>query len=312
MSSVAVVYSPEYCIHLGGLEKLHAFDVNKYARICRQLEANGLIDAGAVSKPEEVSEEDVLRVHTELFLKSLESAQNIATYLEAPYLAMLPASVLEKRILKPFRYATAGTILAGRLAHEHGIAVNLGGGYHHAKPNAGEGFSVYNDIAIAVRRLRSEGLFSRVLIVDLDVHQGNGTATIFAEDDDVFTFSMHDEAIYPIPKARSNLDVGLAVGTNDETYLALLGEHLPEVFEEASPEVVFYQAGCDTLEEDPLANLTMTKTGIVSRDATVIDACTDRRLPVVMTLGGGYSADAWQVQYESVRGTIERYGLARH
>ena len=307
---VAIVYSPEYCTDLEELEKLHCFDVNKYGRIYGQLQADGVLGPEAVAEPEEVSEEDIRLVHTEVLLKGLEHSHNIATYLEAPYLAMLPISVLRDKILKPFRYATGGTILAGRLAVECGIAVNLGGGYHHAKPSSGGGFNVYNDLAIAIRRLQSDGLFSRVLVVDLDVHQGNGTAVTFADDDDVFTFSMHDESIFPVPKARSNLDVALAIGTDDETYLGLLDEHLPAVFDEARPDMVFYQAGCDTLEDDPLANLSMTQAGIIERDATVIDACVEREIAVAMTLGGGYAPNAWRVQYASVRRIIETYGLA--
>ena len=306
---VAIVYSPGYCTDLGGLEKLHCFDINKYGRIYDQLRADGVLGPEAAAEPEEVSEEDIRLVHTEVLLKSLEHSHNIATYLEAPYLAMLPISVLKDKILKPFRHATGGTILAGRLALECGIAVNLGGGYHHAKPSDGGGFNVYNDLAIAIRKLQSDGLLRRALVVDLDVHQGNGTAVVFADDDDVFTFSMHDDSIFPIPKARSSLDVGLAIGTDDETYLGLLKEHLPAVFDEARPEMVLYQAGCDTIQDDPLANLSMTQTGIVERDAMVIDACVEHEIPVAMTLGGGYAPDSWHVQYASIRNLIETYGL---
>jgi histone deacetylase 11 len=158
--------------------------------------------------------------------------------------------------------------------------------------------------------LRQEGLIRRAAVVDLDVHQGNGTAVIFSGDDDVFTFSMHQAGIYPIPKAKSDLDVELPAGTDDEAYLRELARCLPVVLAKAQPEIVFLQAGCDTLSADPLAHLKMTPHGIVRRDAMVIDACAARDIPVVMTLGGGYSKQAWRAQYGSVKRTILKYGLA--
>jgi len=308
---VALVYSPEYLVRLWGLEKLHSFDVNKYEKIRRQLERDGLLGASDLHRPDEASREDILLVHTEEYLEKLKSSHNVGWYLEAPFLAALPGSVVDSRILKPFRSASGGTILAGRLALCHGIAVNIGGGYHHAKPDAGEGFNVYADIAVAIRRLQSEGLIRRSAVVDLDVHQGNGTATIFSGESGVFTFSMHEGNIFPVPKAKSDLDVELAAATDDATYLGLLREHLPGVLDRARPDLVIFQAGCDTLAADPLANLAMTKEGIVERDATVIDECVRREIPVAMTLGGGYAPDSWKVQYASIRRTIETYGLAR-
>lgn len=308
---VALVYSPEYLIDLWGFERLHSFDVNKYEKIRRELERDGLLRESDLHRPDEASREDLLLVHSEEHLERLKSAHNVGWYLEAPFLAALPGRIVDARILKPFRCATGGTILAGRLALRHGVAVNIGGGYHHAKPDAGEGFNVYADIAIAIRRLRSEHLVRRSAVVDLDVHQGNGTATVFSADASVFTFSMHEGDIFPIPKAKSSLDVELVCGTDDATYLRLLREHLPGVLEHARPDLVFFQAGCDTLGGDPLANLAMTKEGIVERDAMVIDECVRREIPVAMTLGGGYAPDSWKVQYASIRRTIETYGLAR-
>lgn len=239
----------------------------------------------------------------------MKDSKMVARYIEAPIVAAAPAGLVDAAVLNAFRYATGGTVLAGRLALKHGIAVNLAGGYHHAKPDAGEGFNVYADMAIAIRALRKEGLIGRALIVDLDVHQGNGSAVIFAGDDNVFTFSMHEGDIYPIPKEKSDLDVELSAGTGDKEYLRLLSEHLRQVMEAAGPDIVFLQAGCDTLDGDPLARLKMTPEGIVRRDAMVIDLCAKRGIPVVMCLGGGYGENAWLVQYDSVRRTIEKYGL---
>lgn len=307
---VAVVYSKHYQISLAGFERLHPFDIHKYGRIYLKLQTDGLLRPEDVFVPQPASDEQVLLVHTPAFLAGLNDPAAVARYLEAPMVRLLPPAAVAAGVVSPFRWATGGTIHAGRLAVEHGIAVNLAGGYHHAKPDAGEGFNVFNDLAIAIRVLRQEGRARRALVVDLDVHQGNGTAEIFAGEADVFTFSMHEGGIYPIPKARSDLDVELPAGIGDEAYLRILRRHLPRVFEAARPDVVFLQAGCDTLQGDPLAHLAMTPEGIVRRDAMVIDACAARGVPVAMTLGGGYSKGAWRAQCASVARTIRVHGLA--
>ncbi len=307
---VAVVYSREYQIDLGGLERLHSFDIHKYARIYRALVASGALRPPDVFVPRPVTEEQILRVHTPAFVASLRSSAAVGRYLEQPKIGKLPPRVADAAIVRAFRHATGGTVLAGRLALRHGVAINLAGGYHHAKPDTGEGFCIYNDIAIAIRDLRAAGRIRRALVVDLDVHQGNGTAECFAGDNGVFTFSMHEGDIYPIPKATSDLDIELPAGTGDEETLRILARTLPKLFEQARPELVVLQAGCDTLAGDPLARLAMTPEGIVRRDAMVIDECVRRGVPVAVTLGGGYGRDAWRAQYASVLRTLIRHGSA--
>jgi len=307
---VAVVYSARYQIDLGGGERLHPFDIRKYAEIYLQLNLDGLLRPEDVFVPEEISQADLLRVHTPEYLESLGSSAAVGRHLEAPFVAILPAPLLDYGLLRPFRYATGGTLLASRLALSHGIAVNIGGGYHHAKPASGGGFCIYADMPVAIRTLQAEGLIRRALVVDLDVHQGNGTAVCFAGDPSVYTFDMHEGDIYPWPKEHCSLDVELPPGTGDARYLKTLRDHLPAVFAAAQPDIVFLQAGCDVLAGDPLARLALTREGIVARDAAVIDACVQRQMPVVMVLGGGYSEQAWVVQCASIRRTIETYGLA--
>jgi histone deacetylase 11 len=306
---VAVVYSANYQIDLGGGERLHPFDIHKYAKIYLQLNLDGLLRPDDVFVPEEISTADLLRVHTPEYLDSLRSSTAVGRHLEAPFVAVLPAPVLDYGLLRPFRYATGGTVLAARLALARGIAVNLGGGYHHAKPASGGGFCLYADMPVAIRTLQAEGLIRRALVVDLDVHQGNGTAVCFAGDPSVFTFDMHQGNIYPFPKEQCSLDVELPAGMNDERYLKTLRDRLPAVLAEARPDIVFLQGGVDVLLGDPLAALAMSQEGVVARDATVIDACVQRKIPIVMVLGGGYCPEAWAAQYASIRRTILTYGL---
>jgi histone deacetylase 11 len=310
-NGVAIVYSKHYQMSLGGLEHLHSFDIHKYAKIYLKLNSSGLLKPEEVFVPKAVSEDEILLVQTREFLNSLKDSRTVARYLEAPFAAFVPNGLLDAAVLSAFRYSTGGTILASRLALKHGVAINIGGGYHHAKPNAGEGFCIYADMPIAIRVLQKEKLIARAMVIDLDVHQGNGTAICFDGDDSVFTFSMHQGNIYPNPKETSDLDIELKSGTDDETFLKILSKNLGVAIDRAKPDIVILQAGCDTLKGDPLASLAMSLEGIVKRDAMVIDECVKRKIPVVMTLGGGYSKQAWEVQYASIARTLKTHGLTQ-
>lgn len=306
--SICIVYSDAYQIRLGGKEKLHPFDINKYQRIYMQLVRDGLLSPRDVHVPQPISRRDLLRVHTPAYLDELTRPGMIARYLEFGPLAIVPAGFSDAAILQPFRAATGGTVLASRLALTHGIAINLGGGYHHAEPDRGGGFCIYADMPIAIRVLQDEGLIERALVVDLDVHQGNGTALCVAAGDDVYTLDLHQSGIYPIPKERNDRDVPLAAGMTDDAYLAVLGDELPRAFEAADPDIVFYQSGVDGLAGDPLADFALTIDGMVARDEFVIAEAQRRSVPIVMVLGGGYSQDAWRAQYRSVRNLLEQNG----
>ncbi|MGQ9649795.1 MAG: histone deacetylase family protein [Phycisphaerae bacterium] len=294
---VCVVYSQRYQIDLGGFERLHSFDINKYAKIYLQLVTDGLIRPEDVYVPAEIGREDLLRVHTPEYLARLRQPAVLARWLESGWVVLMLPTVADAAILRPFRHATGGTVLAARLAVRHGIAVNLGGG-----------FCIYADMPIAIRVLQSEGLIRRALVVDLDAHQGNGTARCVAGDDHVFTFDMHENDIYPFPKETNDLDIALPAGTDDNEYLNLLSGHLPDVFERAKPDIVFLQAGADVLAGDRLARLRLTPEGIIERDRLVFDETVRRKVPIVMVLGGGYSPQAWRIQYRSIRRVIERHG----
>ena len=301
-----IVYSDRYLIRLDGLEKLHPFDTHKYGRIFDRLVLDGLAGPENTHAPEPASEKDLLRVHTRRYLTSLDGAIGVSEALEFPELGRVPASLLRESVVTPHRFAAGGTILAARMALKNPVAINLGGGYHHAVPDRGEGFCLFADVPAAIRSLQSDGSIRRALIVDLDVHQGNGSAVIFADDDSVFTFSMHQRDIYPIPKEFSDCDVELEAGCDDANYLGLLSETLPKVFALAEPDIVFLLAGCDVLSGDPLAGLSITADGVIRRDWLVVEFCLDHRVPAVMTLAGGYSPESWRVQYESVRNIIRK------
>jgi acetoin utilization deacetylase AcuC-like enzyme len=187
-------------------------------------------------------------------------------------------------------YAVGGTLAATRSALTNGYSSNLAGGTHHAFADRGEGFCVLNDVATAIRALRAQKLFRRAAIVDCDVHQGNGTATIFADDNDTFTFSMHGANNYPLFKAHSTLDVELPDGTQDVEYLESLARHLPGVFAH-DPEIVFYLAGADPFASDKLGRLALSIAGLRQRDAYVLNECYEREIPIVTVMSGGYGKD---------------------
>ena len=306
--NVSIVYSPGYLIDLGGLEKLHPFDIRKYEKIHNSLIADGLLSDEETLKPAPLTQEDLLLIHTPEYLEDLKARKKVAQYLEAPALRFAPLS-LDRAVLEPFRRASGGTLLAARQALQSGIGINLGGGYHHAKPDRGEGFCLYADVPIAIRKLQAESLIKRAIVIDVDVHQGNGTIVCLPDDDSTFTFSMHQGDIYPIPKETGDRDVELSGGMEDQEYLEILAEHLPKILADADADICFIVGGCDPLDGDPLASLKMTHEGIVKRDHAIIQACAERNLPVVLTLSGGYSPDAWRSQYLSIKNLIEEYGL---
>jgi histone deacetylase 11 len=302
----AVVYSKNYLINLMGFERLHPFDIKKYQKIYDQLKRDGLLDENKTHQPQEVLESELLLIHQQEYLNKLKVKRNVAAYLEADVLNRLPVS-LDRGILRPFRYASGGTILAGRKALKYGIGINIGGGYHHAKPHKGEGFCIYADVPIAIRVLQKEEKIKRALIIDVDAHQGNGTIACLPDDDSTYTFSMHGGSIYPIPKEIGDWDIELNAGTRDEMFLEKLGDALPKLFDRAKPDIVFIIGGCDTLENDPLGAMSMTEEGLAKRDMMIVDHCVAEKVPVVLTLAGGYSDNAWHAQYMSLKGILHKY-----
>jgi len=245
--------------------------------------AKGIADPTDIVAPEAAGDEDVLRVHTAEYVHKLKTDTLSASErmrLELPF---------SPKVVEAFWLAAGGSILAARFALQDGFGVNIGGGFHHAYPAHGEGFCMLNDVAIAARCLQSDGAAARVMVVDTDVHQGNGTAYIFANDSSVFTFSIHQERNYPAPKPPSDLDIDLADGVGDEEYLHELRRGLDESFGRFSPGLIIYVAGADPYREDQLGGLSLTIAGLRQRDDLVFAEARRRGVPVAVTLAGGYA-----------------------
>lgn len=306
LSPIPVVYSPDYKISVFGMEKLHPFDIAKYDKIYAALKKDGIVDGTNTHDPKALTDEELLLIHTKQYLVNLKDVSLVARDLEAPVLKIIPKKKLDKMIVTPFKKASGGTLLAARLALKNGtkMAFNLGGGYHHAKPEKGEGFCIIADVPIAIRKLQKEGLIKKALIIDTDIHQGNGTIACLKNDPSTFTFSLHEGGIYPMPKEKGDLDISLHAGITDQAYLQTLEKSLKDLFQKSKPDIVFHVAGCDALAKDPLANGKMTHEGIAKRDALIVSFCKKHNVPYVMTLSGGYSKDAWNAQYKSIKNLI--------
>jgi acetoin utilization deacetylase AcuC-like enzyme len=260
----------------------HRFPVAKYAMLREAVIAEGIVAADRVLDPERVELSALELVHSPDYLRRFS-----AGLLEPAEVRLLGFPWSEALVERSLR-AVGGTIAAARHALTHGIAMNLAGGTHHAFPDHGEGFCVFNDVAVAIRLLQRERLVRRAAVVDLDVHQGNGTHAIFAGDGDVYTFSMHGGKNYPFHKVAGTLDLELADGTGDERYLAELHDALPRVLAAAAPDLVVYIAGADPHEGDQLGRLSLTFDGLARRDSFVLQSCREVGIPVAITIGGGY------------------------
>jgi len=275
------VYHEEYWMLKTGK---HVFPVRKYRLIQERLASLGARKDNFL-EPEQVSFETLGFVHAEKYLRKIQTGTLTRDELQALELPFSPELVAFSRL------SVGGTILAAESALAEGLSVHVGGGFHHAFADHGEGFCLLNDTAVAVEKLQREGRVGRVMIVDCDVHQGNGTASIFKNRADVFTFSIHQMDIYPSEKQTSTLDVGLWTGDGDRAFLEAMSAHFPKLFREYRPDLVFYLAGADPLAGDQLGGLTMTKTGLMARDRIVLEGALLLKVPVAVLLAGGYAHD---------------------
>ncbi len=277
-----IIYHPDY---VAALPDNHRFPMPKFRLLCELLLSDGVIDPSQIHTPKLPPREWIESVHD-------------AAYVEAYCHGTLDPKA-QRRIGLPWSQALAnrtciaigGSVLTAQMALSHGLACNTAGGTHHAFPSFGSGFCIFNDLAIAARMIRQLGLAETILIVDLDVHQGDATALIFQDDPQVFTFSMHCQANFPARKQTSDLDVPLEIGIEDEEYLQILAHHLPDLLSTVQPDLVIYDAGVDPHIDDRLGKLALSDTGLWRREMQVLTTCVSQGYPVAGIIGGGYCDD---------------------
>ncbi|MGB8525105.1 MAG: histone deacetylase [Candidatus Acidiferrales bacterium] len=274
-----LVYHGRYDLKLGA----HVFPSQKYGLVHDKLIADQIAAPDDFLAPQPASDADILRVHSQDYMYKLKNGSLSAAEIlrmEIPY---------SKELVEACWLAAGGSILAGQRALADGWSASIGGGFHHAYADHGEGFCVIHDVAVAIRRLQFDRAIETAMVVDTDVHQGNGTASIFGGDGDVFTLSIHQENNYPYPKPPSTVDIDLPDGIGDEDYLSILEKHLWAAFHDFKPQILFYVAGADPYREDQLGGLALTMEGLARRDALVFDYARRNGVPVAITLAGGYA-----------------------
>jgi acetoin utilization deacetylase AcuC-like enzyme len=274
-----LIYHPQYDLNLG----VHVFPSQKFRLIAETLLSEKIATRDDFLEPEKAADEDLLRVHTPEWVTKLKTGTLTASdimKLEIPYSSELREAVW---------LAAGGSILAGQSALRDGFACNIGGGFHHAYPNHGEGFCAIHDVAVAIRRLLHDKSIQRAIVVDTDVHHGNGTAAIFAKDPTVFTLSIHQENNYPAHKPPSTVDINMDDRADDAEYLDALLPAVERALNEFRPDILFYIGGADPFCEDQLGGLSLTKKGLLERDRRVFEQARKRSIPVVTTLAGGYA-----------------------
>ena len=275
-----IAYSP---IYKYSLPEGHRFPMMKYELLPEQLLYEGTIDEDNFFHPEALTESTILRTHDSEYWQKLKDLS-----LSAKEIRKI-GFPLSKELITRGTHISQGTIDCALFAQRYGVALNIAGGTHHAFADRGEGFCLLNDIAIASNHLLDQGLARQILVIDLDVHQGNGTAKIFEEEPRVFTFSMHGAKNYPTKKEKSDLDIGLPDKTEDKLFLETLYNTLPALLDQVQPDFIFYLSGVDILATDKLGRLSMTQQGCKRRDQFVFEACHRHQIPVAVSMGGGYS-----------------------
>jgi acetoin utilization deacetylase AcuC-like enzyme len=276
-----IVFHPAY---EASLPDGHRFPMRKYGRLAEIVAEDGLAPLGFVT-PEPASADLLAQAHSRAYVEAV-LAQAVSRAIERDI--GLPVS---ETVVRRSRASVGGTLLAARLALSEGLAGSTAGGSHHARREQGAGFCVFNDVAVAARALRADGAISRALVVDLDVHQGDGTADCLAYDPDLFTLSIHGERNYPTRKIAGDLDIGLADGLEDAAYLDLLAARLPPLLDGLRPDLVFYNAGVDPHRDDRLGRLCLSDDGLLARDRLVVAEARARGIPLVAVIGGGYTHD---------------------
>jgi acetoin utilization deacetylase AcuC-like enzyme len=279
---LAIVHHPFFNAHL---PEGHRFPMAKFRRLAALLTETGIVTPGGFHEPEPAAPETIALVHDESYVRDV-LEQTVPAMIEREIGLPVSAGVAQRS-----RCASGGTLLTGKLALEQGIACNTAGGSHHARRSHGAGFCVFNDVAVAIRALQRDGAIEMAMVIDCDVHQGDGTAEIFAGDAGVFTLSVHAEKNYPVRKVASDMDIGLPDGTGDAAYLETVRGAVGAALERFRPDIVFYNAGVDPHEDDWLGRLALSNDGLEQRDMWIIDKVRSTGIPLAGVIGGGYTAD---------------------
>ena len=280
--ALPIVHNPD---HVAPLPAGHRFPMGKFGKVYEWLIRDGVATLDQFHCAPPATADLVTLAHDAQYVDAYSAGT-----LDARAMRRIGFPWSEQLVRRTFT-ALGSTLLAAELALEHGLACSTAGGTHHAFRNAGSGYCIFNDLAVTARSLHRRGLARRVLIVDLDVHQGDGTASILRDDTDLVTFSMHCDANFPFHKEASDLDVALPVGADDTAYLAALAAHLPDLLASVRPDIVLYDAGVDPHINDALGKLALTDEGLLRRDRYVLETCVRRGIPVATVIGGGYSRD---------------------
>ena len=296
---IPIVYSPHYEMDLGN----HVFPVNKYRRIIERLKSEPAFEHRfRIVEPEPVDRADLLLVHSPTYVDKVEQgrlSQAEIMIMEIPW---------SPSIVQAMKIVCGGTVLATRIACQRGLGIHVGGGFHHAFPDHGEGFCMFHDVAVAIRKGQHEKAFRRALIIDLDVHHGNGSAYIFRKDPNVFTFSIHQENNYPAVKPPGDLDIGLPDGADDNMYLEQLASALESIRSRFQPDIVYYLAGADPYRFDQLGGLNLSIEGFARRDRMVFTWTQQIQCPLVLTLAGGYAVnpeDTVTIHLQTIRIAVQ-------
>lgn len=307
---IPVIYSSNYNIKLLGIQKLHPFDTEKPQKIHKHLKEKFDLTNSQFYEPEKVSYDKLLEVHTSEYINSLNSSKTIAEIAEIGALKYLPHSILKNKLLKPMRYATGGTLLGIDVAIKHGFAINLSGGYHHAKANLGEGFCYFADINLAIKELKEKHKIKSIMIIDLDAHQGNGHESITKNDSSVHIFDVYNEDVFPFDddvKQYINFNYPIPKNTKDNDYLKIIKTNLPKAIDECKPDFIIYNAGTDIYKGDFLGLVSVSEKGIITRDELVFKYAIDRKIPILMLLSGGYSKKSAEITGNSIENILSKF-----
>jgi len=305
-TKVPVVYSQNYTTNLYGIEKLHPFDVQKFEKLYKKLTS---IFKKLTFEPVAVTDSELLNVHTQEYLDSLNDSSAIASIAEIPMLGLFPCWILHKRLLTPLKYAVGGTLLAVNLAFKYKIAINLAGGYHHAKPDSGGGFCFFADIPLAILKILNKKPEIKILIIDLDAHQGNGTEAFISSFKSVDILDIYNSIIYPMDnevKKYITYNYPVLSGIGDKAYLEILENALQKA-KSNLPEFIIYNAGTDVYKGDLLGEMNISANGIIKRDELVFKFASTNNIPIIMLLSGGYSSDSANIIAKSIQNFTSKF-----